>query len=443
MLSGTIWDKILMFALPLAATGMLQQLFNAADVAVVGQRVSNQAMAAVGSNTSVINLFINLSVGVSTGANVLISRCLGSGDREGVKSAVHTSVVTALVCGAALAIIGQVAAGPVVRIMGVPENVAEMSELYFRIYMLGMPVILLYNFEAAILRSIGDTRTPLLVLLTAGIVNVALNFFFVLKLHRSVDGVAIATVVSNFISAGTLFILLIRSRGEVHIDLRSLRVDWQTLVKMLKIGVPAGVQRMVFSLANACVQSAVNSLGDTAMAASTAASNIETMTFQFVTSFGQACTTFTGQNCGARDLRRCRRGLWVTLLTGEIVMLLGGAVLLTFARRLLGIFSSDAQTIEMGLLRFRYMYFGQLFYLVLEVISGYMRGFGMSMTPAVCSIVFICGTRILWVFTIFRKIGTYSSLMLVYPVSLSVTAFVIAIGCFALRKRMEAGAAKA
>lgn len=438
MLTGAIWDKTLMFALPLAATGILQHLFNAADVAVVGRCISKQAMAAVGSNTSVINLFINLFIGVSLGANVLISQYLGAGNREGVRKAVHTSVVVALLGGAALAAIGQLAARPVVELMGVPDSVAAMSELYFRIYMLGTPVILLYNFEAAIFRSRGDTRTPLLVLFAAGGVNVALNFFFVVKLRRSVDGVAAATVISNFISAGVLFVLLKRSRGEVRIELRALRADWPTLWKMLKIGVPAGVQSMVFSLANACVQSAVNSLGDTVMAASTAASNIETMTFQFVTSFGQACTTFTGQNCGAGDLGRCRRGLWATLFTGEAVMLLGGAVVLTFARGLLGIFNSDPEVIELGLLRVQYMYVGQLFYMVLEVASGYMRGFGMSLVPAVCALVFICGIRILWVFAVFPAHRTYSSLMLVYPVSLSVTAFVIASACFALRKRIAA-----
>lgn len=436
MLTGTVWDKMLLFALPLAATGILQHLFNAADVAVVGRCVSKQAMAAVGSNTSVINLFINLFIGVSLGANVLISQYLGAGNREGVQKAVHTSVVFAVLGGIALAVIGQFAARPVVELMGVPDSVAAMSELYFRIYMLGMPVILLYNFEAAIFRSHGDTRTPLVVLLAAGAVNVALNFFFVVKLHRSVDGVAAATVISNALSAGVLFILLKRTRGEARIELAALRVDWPTLLKMLKIGVPAGVQSMVFSLANACVQSAVNSLGDTVMAASTAASNIETMTFQFVTSFGQACTTFTGQNCGAGNLDRCHRGLWVTLLMGQTVMLLGGAVVLTFARDLLGIFNSDPEVIELGLLRVRYMYFGQLFYMVLEVVSGYMRGFGLSVLPAVCALVFICGIRIFWVFVLFPSHPTYPTLMLVYPVSLSVTACVLSAICVILRKKL-------
>lgn len=437
MLNGSIWDKTLMFALPLAATGILQHLFNAADVAVVGQCVGKQAMAAVGSNTSIINLFINLFVGISLGTNVLISQYHGAGDREGIKRAVHTAVVVALVGGVSLALIGQAAARPVVKLLGVPDNVAPMSELYFRIYMMGMPVILLYNFEAAIFRSRGDTKTPLAVLSAAGVINVALNFFFVVKLNRSVDGVAIATVASNLISAGVLFFLLVRSRAEVHIDLRALRVDWATLLKMMKIGVPAGVQSMVFSLANVCVQSAINSLGDTVMAASTAASNIETMTFQILTSFGQACTTFTGQNCGAGNLKRCHRGLFVTLVTGQTVMLLGGAVVLTLARGLLGIFNSDPEVIEMGLLRVRYMYFGQLFYLILEVVSGYMRGFGLSIIPAVCSLVFICGIRITWVFAIFPSYQTYTALMLVYPVSLTLTACIIAAVCFVLRKKID------
>lgn len=440
MLHGPIWDKLLRFALPLAATGILQQLFNAADVAVVGQCVGKPAMAAVGSNGPIINLFVNLFVGVSLGANVLISQFLGSGDKDGIRKAVHTSVVVAVLGGIFMAVLGQIIARPVVELLGVPDNVASMAELYLRIYMLGMPVILLYNFESAIFRSRGDTKTPLIVLTISGLVNVALNLLFVIVLKRTVDGVAIATVVSNLISSAVLFILLMRSTSEVHIDLRAMRIDKKILSRILRIGIPAGVQGMVFSLANICVQSAINSLGDTVMAASSAANNLESITYCVLNSFGQANTTFTGQNCGAGNIARCHRGLGVTFLTGYSFFFAAGILELVFAGPLLSLFNSSPEVISSGLIRVRYMFLAHVFSLMVEVFSGYMRGFGMSLVPAVCALVFIVGIRIFWVYFVFPASPTFATLMLAYPVSLSVTALILAGVCFVMRRRIDSHA---
>ncbi len=426
MLEGCIWDKIVLFALPLACTGIIQQLFNAADVAVVGKLAGSAAQAAVGSNGPVIGLVVNLFVGLSLGTNVIISQLLGSGDHDGVRRTVHTSILVSILGGIILAILGQFVSGPIVRLLDVPADVEEMAELYLRIYMMGMPVILLYNFESAIFRSQGDTRTPLIVLTVSGVVNIALNLLFVIKLHRTVDGVAYATVISNILSSGILLVLLCRSKTELRVDLKKLSIHLPTLRRVLRVGIPAGIQGMVFSLANICVQSAVNSLGTVVMAASSAAGYLETFTYSILNSFGQACTTFVGQNYGAGNMDRCRRALRVTFLTGYGTLITVGGIVLIFASRLLWVFNNDPQVIASGLIRVRYMFLGHIFSLMVEVLSGYLRGFGMSLAPALVALICICGIRFFWVYAVFPSHHTFGALMLVYPVSLSVTAAIIA-----------------
>lgn len=438
MLSGTIWDKILLFALPLAATSILQQVFNAADVAVVGQFVGSAAQAAVGSNGPIINLLVNLFVGLSLGTNVLVSQYTGSGNREGVRKTVHTSIILGVVGGVVLAILGWFISGPVVTMMDVPDDVRDMAELYLRIYLMGMPIILLYNFLSAIFRAQGDTKTPLVVLMISGVVNVILNIAFVAGLHMTVDGVAIATVVSNLISSAVLLWLLIRSTGDVKVEMRYLKVDPFTLKRIFQVGIPAGVQGMVFSIANITIQRALNSLGTVVMAGSSAANYVESFTYSVLSSFGQAITTFVGQNCGAGNLDRCRRSLRETILIGYAVFGVTVGLLLTFATPLLRIFNSDPAVIENGLTRIKYMFVGHAFSLIVEVLSGYMRGYGYSLVPALCSLVFVCGSRFFWVFVVFPADPTFGTLMMVYPVSLSITAAVIATACFLSRKRMYA-----
>lgn len=438
MLSGSIWDKILLFALPLAATSILQQVFNAADVAVVGRFVGNAAQAAVGSNGPIIGLLVNLFIGLSLGTNVLVSQYIGAGNVGGVRKTVHTSIILGVVGGVALAALGWFISSPVVTVMDVPEDVHDMAVLYLRIYLMGMPVILLYNFLSAVFRAQGDTKTPLIVLFISGVVNVALNLLFVVGLHMTVDGVAIATVVSNLVSSAVLLWLLIRGQGQVKVELKYMRVDWFTLRRIIQVGLPAGVQSMVFSIANITIQRALNSLGTVVMAGSSAANYVESFTYSVLSAFGQAITTFVGQNCGAGDLDRCRRSLRVTLLVGYIFFGAAVALLLIFATPLLRIFNSDPAVIENGLIRIRYMFIGHTFSLAVEVLSGYMRGFGYSLVPALCSLVFVCGSRFFWVFVVFPANPTFGTLMMVYPVSLSITAAVIATACFLSRKKMYA-----
>ena len=298
MLNSSLWNKIPQFALPVAATAILEQLFNASDIAVVGNfsgAASTIAVAAVGANSFVISLVVNFFIGIALGANVVIANAIGREDEGDVHRAVHTAVVVSVLGGVLVTIFGELAAGTVLRSLNVPEEVLPYALLYLRIYLLGMPVILLYNFEAAIFRSIGDTRVPLQTLAFSGILNVLLNLFFVIVLHMTVNGVATATVISNAISSVLLFVRLRRSDKAIHLDWKELHIDRKSLKKILQIGFPAGIQSAVFSVSNIVIQSAINSLGTVVMAASSAAFNIEVVAYDVLNSFSQACTTFVGR----------------------------------------------------------------------------------------------------------------------------------------------------
>jgi len=427
MTRGSLGDKIILYVLPLAATGILQQLFNAADVAVVGQYAGKEAMAAVGSNAPVIGLLVNLFVGISLGSNVVISNLIGREDLAGVKKTVHSSIVVALLGGLLMTLIGQLLVKDVVRILGVPADVFDMSVKYLRIYLLGMPVILLYNFESAIFRSCGNTVTPLIALVISGVTNVALNLLFVIVFHMDVAGVAVATVIANLISSLILFIALTMTKLPVKVEVRSIRVDFPILARVLRIGVPAGLQGMVFSFANIVVQSATNSLGTTVMAASSAAFNLEIFAYYILNSFGQACTTFVGQNHGAGFGGRCRKTLKICLLQSFIMTAAICSLILLTGRVLLSIFNGDPEVIETGYTRLCYIFLAYAFSFALEVLSGYLRGFGVSFIPALCSIIGICGIRLTWIFFVFPNYRTFATIMQVYPLSLGTTTLVILI----------------
>ena len=365
MLHGSIWNKIPQFALPVAATAILEQLFNASDVAVVGNFTgaeSTIAVAAVGSNSPIIGLIVNLFIGIGLGTNVVIAHAIGYGDRASVEKAVHTSIVASLFGGAGVAVLGELAAAPLLTMLHVPADVFPMALLYLRIYFLGMPVILLYNFEAAIFRSVGETRIPLIALAGSGV---------------------------------------------------------------LQIGLPAGIQSAVFSFANIVVQSAINSLGTVVMAASSAAFNIEIITYDILNSFSQACTTFTGQNFGAGKPQRCKRVLALCLGEGMLILALAIGAILFFGKPLLSIFNRDPQVIETGYIRLMLIVTAHAFSLIYEVLSGYLRGFGISLVPAALTTLCICGIRISWIRLVFPKAPTFRTIMTVYPVSLSLTALVL------------------
>lgn len=427
MVNGSLGDKIIKYAIPLAITGILQQLFNAADLAVVGHFSGKEAMAAVGSNAPVIGLLVNLFVGISLGSNVIIAKSIGQRDNENISKAVHTSVVVALLGGVFLAVLGEFLAPEIVKMLDVPKEVYPLAVKYLRIYLAGMPVILLYNFEAAIFRSCGNTQTPLAALVISGILNVALNLFFVVGLGMDVDGVATATVLSNLISSIILFAALMKTELAIRISLRKLRIHGEVLVQILKIGIPAGIQGMIFSFANLIIQSAVNSLGTTIMAASSAAFNLEVFSYYIMNSFSQACTTFVGQNYGAGKGDRCRKVLKLCLLQSFVSTAVSSILILLFSTPLLAIFNTDPDVIAAGRIRLGYIFFAYIFSFAQESLSGYLRGFGVSFIPAACAVIGICGVRLTWIFTVFRQLRSFTTVMQVYPLSLGITAAVVLV----------------
>ena len=436
LLHGPIVKKVLIFAIPLAITGMLQQLFNAADVAVVGQFCGKEAMAAVGSNTPIVGLLVNFFTGISIGANVVISRFTGQGNPDKANDAVHNAMMVGVCGGFIVTLIGELIAAPIIDMLGVPAEVRAYSILYLRIYFAGMPFIMLYNFESAIFRSQGDTKTPLKCLVFGGVLNVCANLFFVLVLGMSVDGVAIATVLSNVVSSMMMFFILKRSEGILKFDKTKLVINKSIVKFMLKIGVPSGLQSMVFAISNLCVQSAINSLGADVMAASSAAFNIEILVFFVVNAFGQACTTFIGQNYGARDYKRCREIVRKVFLLSEAVTIVISMLILVFGRPLMSIFNSSAIIIELGYIRIFYLMVGETINAVMDLLSGALRGLGKSLAPALVTFFGVCGTRILWVFTIFPQHHTLQGLMLCYPISWAVTAAILVVIYFRTANRL-------
>ena len=436
MTTGNLWINILKFALPLALTGILQQLFNAADTAIVGNftgDMGSMAQAAVGANTSLVSITVNLFIGFALGANVVIANSIGRKDDKSVSKAVHTSIVFAVLAGIVMAIIAQFVAGSVFRLMDVPEDVIPLATVYFRIYMGGLPVIILYNFEAAIFRGIGNTKTPLAALAISGVLNVLLNLFFVCVLHMTVEGVAIATIASNAVSSVILFIRLTKQDGVVKVDPKKLSIDVQILKKIMRIGIPAGLQSTVFGVANIIIQSAINSLGTIVMAASAAAFNIELFAYSVLNSFSQACTTFVGQNFGAGKIDRCKKSLLLCFAEGIIAMAISIVVILAFGRDILYLFNKDPEIIETGYIRLMVIFSAYTFTLSYELMSGYLRGFGISLVPSILTMIGICGTRITWIATVFKSHKSLGYIMAAYPVSLSTTALLILIALLIIK----------
>lgn len=442
MLHGTLWNKIIWFSLPVAATAILEQLFNASDVAIVGNFTGAErttAVAAVGANSSIIGLIVNLFIGIALGTNVVIAHAIGQGNREAVRKTVHTSIVTAFFGGIIVALLGELIAAPLLSMLHVPEEVFPLALLYLRIYLAGLPVILLYNFEAAIFRSVGETKTPLLALAVSGVLNVILNLFFVIVLHMTVNGVAIATVISNAVSSLLLYIKLRRSHLDIHIEPGELKIDLPSLKRILRIGLPAGIQSAVFSVSNIVIQSAINSLGTVVMAASSAAFNIEIFTYDILNSFSQACTTFVGQNYGAGKLKRCKKTMVLCLTEGMVLLVSAMALILFFGNSLLAIFNSAPEVVSIGYIRLMTIMPAHAFSLVYEVLSGYLRGFGISLVPALLTMLGVCGIRIGWIQFVFPKSPTFQTIMTAYPVSLATTAcliFVLLL-CYRPAKKYE------
>ena len=427
MTTGSLWRNIPLFAFPVAATSILEQLSDLIATVIIGNFSGDQgtlAMAAVGSNVPLTSLMLNLFIGMSLGSNVVIANAVGRNDQNMVKRAVHTSILMALV-GFVVIALGEIFAEPMLAALNVPAETMPLAALYLRVFLLSMPSILLYNFEAAIFRSIGDTKVPLAALAVSGVLNVLLNLFFVIVLHMTVNGVAIATVAANAVSAALLYVRLTRTDKCVRVERKALRIDGASLKRILSIGLPAGVQSAVFSFANIVIQSAINTLGTVAIAASSAAFNVEILAYDVLNSFSQACTTFVGQNYGAGQIKRCKKTMQLSFLEGAIATFVSVVVLLLSARSLLAIFNSDPEVIAIGYIRLATILPAYVFCLIYEILSGYLRGFGISLAPALLTMLGVCGIRIAWVKFVFPTSMTFQTVMWVYPISLGATAMLI------------------
>ena len=418
----------------------MEQLFHASDVAIVGNFTGDArtvAVAAVGANGPIIGLIVNLFIGIALGANVVIANAIGCRDDNAVKRAVHTAIVFAVCGGAAVALLGQLIASPLLSILNVPEDVFPYALLYLRIYLLGMPVILLYNFEAAIFRSIGDTKVPLAALAVSGVLNVLLNLFFVIVLHMTVNGVAIATVAANAVSAALLYVRLTRTDKCVRVERKALRIDGASLKRILSIGLPAGVQSAVFSFANIVIQSAINSFGSTVVAGSSASANLEGFVYTAMNAFAQAAVTFTSQNMGARKYQNLNRVVINCLLCAIVtgVVLGGGAVLA--GNQLLHFYSSDAAVIAAGYDRLRIICGTYLLCGIMDVLASSLRGLGYSVLPMVVSLIGSCLLRLVWIATIFQLNRTPFMLYISYPISWVLTASVHLICLLVVRRKLQ------
>lgn len=424
MCHGPLLGKMLKFAIPLMLSSILQLLFNAVDIVVVGRFVGHSALAAVGSTGALINLLVNVFVGLSIGTNVLTARYFGAGREQDVHDVIHTSVMVSFVSGTILVFIGVCFSGFFLTLMGTPDDVLSQAVLYMRIYFIGMPVTMIYNFCAAVLRAIGDTKRPLYFLLVAGVVNVILNLIFIIVFHRGVDGVAIATVISQCVSAWLVLRCLMKEKGACHFVWRDLRINGEIFKQMLKIGLPAGVQGAVFSISNVLIQSSVNSFGSLAMAGNTAASNIESFVYASMNAMHQTAVSFTSQNYGGGQYRRINKILVLSLALVTVIGVVLGGLGYLFGRQLLHIYASDPAVIEYGFSRLGYVCLPYFLCGLMDVFVGSLRGLGYSIMPMLVSVTGACGLRILWIYTVFQVSHTLPTLYTSYPVTWTVTATV-------------------
>ncbi len=434
MLHGSIADKLFFFAMPIGLMGLFEQLFNSADVFILGHFVGKNAMAAVGNNMPVIGLLVTLLIGISLGANVTLAQYLGAGKQEKVEETVQTAIVMALGLGVLLTVVGELIAHPALVILDVPADVYDLASTYLRIFLLGMPFLTLYNFEAAIFRSCGDGKTPLYSLVAANILNITLDLLSVNVLGWGLTGVVSATVLSFAVNSGILFVLLCRTPQPIRLQRHKMRLKGEEMGKILQIGLPAGIQGMVFAMSNVVIQSSINSLGTAAMAAAAASVIIEFNIYCFVNGFSQATTTFVGQNYGARKLSRClattKAAFWV-----EGLFLLGITVpILLFGKHIIGFFNPDPEVIRLGVLRLWWV--ADMLYLngVMDILSGALRGYGYSLPPAIVALVGICGVRLVWIYTVFAAHPDYLTLILAYPVSWLIATVVLGAVYFQCRK---------
>lgn len=439
MLSGSLLSRMLLFALPLIASGVLQQSFNSIDVAVVGRFVGRHALAAVGSTGPVIGLLINLFVGISVGVNVVIANYIGSGNRSGVRRAVSASAMLSLFFGVIMVVTGEVMARPVLELTGTPADVIDSAVSYMRIFVLGLPFLIIYNFGSAILRSVGDTKRPFYSLIASGFVHVALNFLFVLGMDMGVQGVAWGTAISHVINAAIIVVILLRERSDIQLKPRELRIDMEQMKKIASIGVPAGLQGAVFALSNTFILSAINSFGSNATAGSAAALNYEFYCYFPISALAQTAVAFVSQNYGAGQYDRIKRIFYYSLVIAFIISLSLNMLISWKAEWCVRVFTTEDEVLDFGMTRVRTVLMCQFVAVFYEVAGSVMRGLGYSMTP---TLIVICGTcvlRLIWVF-MFPYVGAdFHQLLMVYPISWLLTDFCMAFACRrVLRKALKA-----
>lgn len=436
MCNGPLFGKIILFAVPLMLSGILQLLFNAADVVVVGKFAGHESLAAVGATTSLVNLMVNIFIGLSVGANVLVARYYGGQHLKDLEETIHTAMLLALIGGLILIVLGVGLTPPLLRLMGTPKNILPLSVLYLRIVFVGMPVALIYNFGAAILRGVGDTRRPLYFLLTAGIINVILNLIFVIKFSMGVAGVALATIISQCISAVLIVQCLMRSDTYYRLQIRKLRLVPKKMREIVRIGVPAGLQGAVFSVSNILIQSSVNSFGDIAMAGNTAASSIEGFVYSAMNAIYQTALSFTSQNFGAKQFKRMTKILLYCLGLVTVVGLVMGSGAVLLGPQLISIYNDKPEVIAYGVDRLKII--GTAYFIcgLMDTMVGGLRGIGCSVVPMFVSLTGACAFRVIWIFTVFAMNRTLKTLYISYPVSWLITATAHVVCYVIIRKKM-------
>ena len=427
MTSGSLAKKMISYALPFIATGALQLLFNTADVVVVGRFAGEAALAAVGSTASLIGLIVNLFMGLSVGVSVLVSQYYGSEHYEGVSQTVHTAFCVSLICGVLVGAFGFTFAKPLLNLMGSPADVIELATLYLKIYFLGTPAFLFYNFLSAVLRAVGDTRRPLFYLGSAGVLNIVLNLIFVIVFHLDVAGVAIATVASQILSSILILNCLRHSDTCYHLDYKRLRIHWDKLLLMFKIGLPAGIQSSLFSISNVIIQSSINAWGSLVMAGNSAAQSIESFTYTAMNSISQTALAFTGQNIGAGKLKNIKKIIIYSVLYVIFIGLIMGGASYLLHQPLLSFFTDDSTVIEYGAVRLLYVCLPYFICGIMDVLVGILRGMGYSLVPMVISVGGICGFRILWIYTVYPHFQQLEAIYLSYPITWLITGFIQAI----------------
>ena len=437
MVNGPLLKNICIFSVPLMLTNLVQMMFNAADAVVMGRFAGQQALAAVGATSSLCFLLISLFNGLSVGSNVVIARYLGANDLGKVEKSVHTSIATAMLSGVFLMIVGFFASRPLLQMMSTPTDIIDLSELYMRIYFVGTFFTLIYNFGAAIFRSVGDTKRPLYFLLISGLIKLVLSLLFVIVFQWGVAGVALSTAIGQAIAAAMVCLTLIKEKGPHHLDFKKLSIDVPMALDIIKIGVPAGIQGMVFALSNVVIQSSINSFNSSVIVAgNSAANNIENFVYIGMSAFTQACITFTSQNIGAHKLQRVgtifKQSMILTILSAASI----GFLAWFFGEFFLGLYTPDAAVVEAGMVRLLWVTMPLWLNGVLDVFVASMRGFGYSTGPTILTIVGICGVRLTWIWTVFQLHRSLDVIYMCFPLSWIITSIVLGLYWFKCYRKL-------